>query len=631
MRLSIFWKILTMVGGTVLLVSAAIFLTTNYFVTRNLDQDSLDRLENYRVAFDLELEEVESFMNSIGSLVSANPDVKTALEQGDRDFLGSIGQEIINSTDVEFISFTDAQGNVLARGHIDRAGDNIRNQYVVQQALQGRSVSGVESGEHLSLSIRSGHPVGDRDNIAGSLVLGANFSSHAFVDQIRDKLGVEATIFEGDTRLSTTIRRDGQRVVGTSMENQQVIQTVLEQGGVFVDRSPILGDMYDTIYWPIIDAQGDQAGMFFLGQPRTVIEGTQSEVLSSILVVSVLIGGLMILAGYFFSRALSRPITKATVFATSVARGDFDQELSLKNKDELGVLSEALNTLVGNLKAKIEEAESESSQAQQESERARVATDQARQAKDQAEKAKREGMLDAASQLEEIVSRVSSASEELSAQVEQSSRGAEEQKSRTTETATAMEQMNATILEVAQNSSSAASGADKARDEAKEGARIVDDSIKSIARVQEMSRSVKNSLDELGSQATQIDRIMDVIEDIADQTNLLALNAAIEAARAGDAGRGFAVVADEVRKLAEKTMNATQEVDQVIASIQNGAKANIDGMDRAVAAVDEAISLADNSGDALKKIVELVEDVADQVRNIATGTEEQSSASEQVN
>ncbi|WP_051617454.1 methyl-accepting chemotaxis protein [Desulfonatronovibrio hydrogenovorans] len=335
---------------------------------------------------------------------------------------------------------------------------------------------------------------------------------------------------------------------------------------------------------------------------------------------------------YFLTDILvTRPLSKVVGHAREIEQGNLNAQMDLQRSDEIGLLADNLKKMTARIMEKMQEAEEQTNLAKQESERARVATDQARQAKDQAEKAKREGMLDAASQLEEIVSRVSSASEELSAQVEQSSRGAEEQKSRTTETATAMEQMNATILEVAQSSSSAASGADKARDEAKEGARIVDDSIKSIARVQEMSRSVKNSLDELGSQATQIDRIMDVIEDIADQTNLLALNAAIEAARAGDAGRGFAVVADEVRKLAEKTMNATQEVDQVIASIQNGAKANIDGMDRAVAAVDEAISLADNSGDALKKIVELVEDVADQVRNIATATEEQSSASEEVN
>jgi len=124
---------------------------------------------------------------------------------------------------------------------------------------------------------------------------------------------------------------------------------------------------------------------------------------------------------------------------------------------------------------------------------------------------------------------------------------------------------------------------------------------------------------------------MNVISDIADQTNLLALNAAIEAARAGDAGRGFAVVADEVRKLAEKTMTATQEVGAAIRGIQDGARKNMDNVDRAVHTVEEATRLAHRSGEALQEIVELVDTATDQVRSIATASEEQSATSEEIN
>ena len=92
---------------------------------------------------------------------------------------------------------------------------------------------------------------------------------------------------------------------------------------------------------------------------------------------------------------------------------------------------------------------------------------------------------------------------------------------------------------------------------------------------------LRRSMDELGTEAEGVGRVVEVISDIADQTNLLALNAAIEAARAGDAGRGFAVVADEVRKLAERTMAATQEVTHSIGSIQQSAKANIKGTEKA--------------------------------------------------
>jgi len=135
----------------------------------------------------------------------------------------------------------------------------------------------------------------------------------------------------------------------------------------------------------------------------------------------------------------------------------------------------------------------------------------------------------------------------------------------------------------------------------------------------------------LGAQAQGIGHIMNVISDIADQTNLLALNAAIEAARAGEAGRGFAVVADEVRKLAEKTMTATKEVGDAIKQIQQGTQKNIGNVDRTVKTIEEATRLAKTSGDALGEIVDFVDRSTDQVRSIATASEQQSSASEEIN
>ncbi|WP_045220205.1 methyl-accepting chemotaxis protein [Desulfonatronum thioautotrophicum] len=237
----------------------------------------------------------------------------------------------------------------------------------------------------------------------------------------------------------------------------------------------------------------------------------------------------------------------------------------------------------------------------------------------------------AADQATKVSNAMSSAAEELAAQVEQASRGAEEQRDRTGETATAMEEMNATVLEVARNASQAAEASDQARTKALEGAQVVGESVAAINKVQKQSEELKANFGRLGQQAEQIGRIMTVIEDIADQTNLLALNAAIEAARAGDAGRGFAVVADEVRKLAEKTMNATKEVGQAIAGIQQGTKTNIEGMDKAVTAVAEATARANTSGEVLKQILDLAELAADQVRSIATAAEQQSATSEEIN
>lgn len=124
--------------------------------------------------------------------------------------------------------------------------------------------------------------------------------------------------------------------------------------------------------------------------------------------------------------------------------------------------------------------------------------------------------------------------------------------------------------------------------------------------------------------------VISVISDIADQTNLLALNAAIEAARAGESGRGFAVVADSVRELAEKTMQATKEVVSVIEAIQHGAKNNASSVGLAVEAINTTADLANQSGEALKAIVDFSQNVADQVQAIAHAATEQAKASEMI-
>jgi methyl-accepting chemotaxis protein len=227
--------------------------------------------------------------------------------------------------------------------------------------------------------------------------------------------------------------------------------------------------------------------------------------------------------------------------------------------------------------------------------------------------------------------RMASASQELSAQIEQANQGAQEQNNRVQDTVTAVEEMNATILEVARNAGDTAQGAQAARDRAREGADLVVQVVAAVEGVRQAAGQLKENMRGLGQQAQGIGAVLGVISDIADQTNLLALNAAIEAARAGDAGRGFAVVADEVRKLAEKTMHATKEVGEAIAGIQHGTAETERMMDKAAAAVDQATNLAERSGAALTEIVSVVETAGDQVRAIATAAEQQSATSEEIN
>ncbi len=330
------------------------------------------------------------------------------------------------------------------------------------------------------------------------------------------------------------------------------------------------------------------------------------------------------------NRNIITPLLRIQQFSTAVAGGNLAARPEGRFTGELGEVKGSIESMVSNLRTKMTEAEDKSAEAAKETVRAEKALGEARQQEEKSS-ALVKTMTHVAHEAASIAQKVSLAADALSAQVDEVTAGMEQQASRTGETATAMEEMNATVLEVARSSGNSASSADAAREQALKGARIVEESVGAISRVHEQAQSLKQEMTQLGKQADDISRIMDVISDIADQTNLLALNAAIEAARAGEAGRGFAVVADEVRKLAEKTMQATKEVGQAIDAIQQSARNNIRSMDEAASSVEQATALAHDSGQALQQIVHLSEENSDQVRAIATAAEQQSATSEEIN
>ena len=325
-------------------------------------------------------------------------------------------------------------------------------------------------------------------------------------------------------------------------------------------------------------------------------------------------------------RQLGKDPGELNAIAHRVVDGDYNVDDGGKKMGVYGAIVDMVNAL----KTHIENARRESENAREQSAKAQEAMRQAEAASREAQ-GKTQAMLAAADRLEQVGNVVSSASSELSAQIEQSDRGAAESAQRLSEAATAMNEMNATVQEVAKNAGSASTASADTKAKAEAGAQVVEKAVRSIDQVHQMSLDLKDDMAQLNEHAQDITRIMGVISDIADQTNLLALNAAIEAARAGEAGRGFAVVADEVRKLAEKTMASTQDVGNAIKAIQESTAKSMTGVDNAVERIGEATELANQSGQALQEIVTTVEATGDQVNAIATASEEQSAASEEIN
>ncbi len=229
------------------------------------------------------------------------------------------------------------------------------------------------------------------------------------------------------------------------------------------------------------------------------------------------------------------------------------------------------------------------------------------------------------------IARLSSAAEQLSVITGETDAGMQRQQSDTESVAAAMNQMAATVEEIARNTEQAADVAGAANDEALRGQQVVTAAITTIERLAAEVARAGSAMDRLEGESRGVGAILDVIRAVAEQTNLLALNAAIEAARAGEHGRGFAVVADEVRTLAQRTQQSVGEIEVMITRLQGEAATAVQimasGHHHSEASVRDSTAVAD----ALGRLVQEVGHINDLNTQIASASSQQRSVTEEVN
>ncbi|MDD2064017.1 methyl-accepting chemotaxis protein [Pseudomonas sp. 25571] len=318
---------------------------------------------------------------------------------------------------------------------------------------------------------------------------------------------------------------------------------------------------------------------------RRDIESAQARSLQAIATLLALLVG--VLAAVLITRQITRPLQETLQAVERIAGGDLTHDLRVTRRDELGVLQQGIARMGTTLRELI-------------------------------------------SGIRDGVTQIASAAEELSAVTEQTSAGANSQKVETDQVATAMHEMAATVQEVARNAEQASHAATGADDEARAGDRVVGEAISQIERLAaEVHRSTE-AMSLLQQESQKIGSVMDVIKSVAEQTNLLALNAAIEAARAGEAGRGFAVVADEVRGLAQRTQKSTEEIEELIASLQHGTQQVATAMQGSRTLTDSSVELARKAGASLESITGTVSNIQSMNQQIAAAAEEQSAVAEEI-
>ena len=335
----------------------------------------------------------------------------------------------------------------------------------------------------------------------------------------------------------------------------------------------------------IIDAEEVLIGVRGDEQNSTAIFAESFSVIGTL--IAIIIGAAV---AFFVSRGITIPLNATNNMLKDIAEGDGDLTIRVpvKTKDEIGDLGINFNAFITKLQGIIGEISGATSQ-------------------------------------------LAAAAEEMAAITEETSAGVENQKNETTQVATAITEMTATVQEVANNAESASAAAADADSEAKAGNQVVSTTVQSITELAAGIESAATVIEKLKGDSENIGTVLDVIKGIAEQTNLLALNAAIEAARAGEQGRGFAVVADEVRTLAGRTQESTAEIEDLINALQNGSEDAVRVMTQSRESASATVEEAKHAGESLTSITRAVGTILDLNTQIATASEEQSAVSEEIN
>ncbi|WP_051294868.1 methyl-accepting chemotaxis protein [Maridesulfovibrio bastinii] len=333
---------------------------------------------------------------------------------------------------------------------------------------------------------------------------------------------------------------------------------------------------------------------------------------------------------WFSGRSILKSLRTIREYAEKIDNGELDAEITDNLPPNILSLKNAINSMVVKL---IEENKIADENVQKADLARQEVQDTLKKAEEQHTfiQQQKEELSKVGVKVNKLAEQVAASSEILSSSADEQARGADSQREESEAVATAMEEMTATVMEVAHNASSTAQAANEGSVSARKGSELVQVAIQSVRSVSSSAGELEAVLNTLEGRAEEIGRIISVINDIADQTNLLALNAAIEAARAGEAGRGFAVVADEVRKLAEKTMEATKEVEAAISHIQEGSLEAVQSMDTTKQHVEKSSQSSEQAGEALEDIMRSIDDMNIRISQIATAAEEQSAAAEEIN
>ncbi|WP_229724938.1 methyl-accepting chemotaxis protein [Paenibacillus abyssi] len=388
---------------------------------------------------------------------------------------------------------------------------------------------------------------------------------------------------------------------GEHSEERSLIWSSVQQGDLThysLDRS---GAEVIRLFTPVFIDEVENPWMLSTVINRSVIlEGFYNELTNSIIIAVV---ALLLLAAllYFSIQSIVKQLRAVNAMSQRLSEGDFTNKLTVKHRDEFGLMAGHLNDMIENLRQTVRKVSEHSLSVGATSEQLMASAEQ-----------------------------TSQAAETIASSIQEVASGAETQRQNAQESSRAMTEMAVGIQRIAESASSVSDSTSAVSGKTREGHSHIQSAVQQISVVAASVESSSEVIKRLSEQSDTIGKFVQVITGISSQTNILALNAAIEASRVGEHGRGFAVVAEEVRKLAVQSNEAAIQIAELVESIQLETKQAVEAMQQGSVDVAQGVRSVQESGQIFASILHEMETVSTQISEVSAAAEQMSASSEQV-
>jgi len=539
---------------------------------------------------------------AVSAVIAALPPVGDAVAKGDRDGLGKLLGDAIESMKAQgipLISFWQAPAVALYRVHAPKVfGDDAsaRRTTVVESIRNGKPIVGVEPGRE-ALSIFGMTPIMRDGKTLANVDVGAAFGKE-FVDRAKKRFGIDLAVHSYDgkafKRLSSTF---GDSVVATQDELKSVMN------GAVLQRDAVLDGHSAALYLgQIRNYAGQPVAVLEIIKDTTEYEAAAASAQRNLILGTVAILAVAVVLAFLLGRGLSRPLAAITAVMNRLSSGEIDVTIpGSERRDELGTMAAAVDVFRRSMiEARGMREAQEASKQQTELEKRALQ----RQMADRFEadvKSVVATVAKATSDMQRVAGEITASVNGTSEQAAAAAAASEEASASVSTVATATEELASSVAEIGR--------------QVTHSSQVADNAVVKAGQTTEMVGSLATAAEKIGD-------VLRLIGAIASQTNLLALNATIEAARAGEAGRGFAVVASEVKNLASQTAKATEEIAGQVAAIQSATGNCVTAIGGISDTIREISGIATTIAAAVEQQGSATREIARSVQQAATGTSE---------